>query len=100
MMKSKHPGIICYVDGRTQRVTVRVDAKQLPLNARFAQRNGELVPVVKVIAYPKGDRRVIREYGPADELLRTTLAENSAEGGVQWWRAKSPVTSGVYGVVS
>ncbi|HZI12178.1 MAG TPA: hypothetical protein VE153_17475 [Myxococcus sp.] len=74
MSEPKHPGTITFVDGATQKVTETVDAKEVPASIRFAPNEaGELVPVVKVVALQEGDRRVIREYGPEGQFLRSTV---------------------------
>jgi hypothetical protein len=85
MKKNRHPGTILFVDGRTQRVTFRVDAAEVPRAVRFAETKQGRVPVVKVVAYPRGNQRIIREYGPADELLRTSVVQNDPMSGVSWW---------------
>lgn len=74
MSEPKHPGTIQFVDGATQEVTQTVDAKEVPSSIRFAKNEaGELVPVVKVVAVQEGDRRIIREYGPEGQFLRSTV---------------------------
>jgi hypothetical protein len=85
MKKNRHPGTILFIDGRTQQITVRLDATEVPRSVRFADTKQGRVPVVKVVAYPKGSQRVIREYGPADELLRTSITSNDPNAGVSWW---------------
>jgi hypothetical protein len=69
----KHPGTIVYVDGATQKETGRVSIDTVPESLRFAPTADGLVPVVKVVAHTEGNRRTIREYGPAGELLRSTV---------------------------
>ncbi|HZI10396.1 MAG TPA: hypothetical protein VE153_08355 [Myxococcus sp.] len=70
----KHPGTIVYVDGATQKETDRQSIDKVPESLRFAPtEEGGLVPVVKVVAHTEGERRIIREYGPAGELLRSTV---------------------------
>jgi hypothetical protein len=74
MSEPKHPGTIQFVDGATQKVTETVDAKEVPPSIRFAPNEaGELTPVVKVVALQEGDRRIIREYGPDGQFLRSTV---------------------------
>jgi hypothetical protein len=72
MSDSRHPGTIVYVDGRTLRETDRVAASDVPPLLRFAPTPRGLVPVVRVVLYLESERRVIREYGPRGELLRST----------------------------
>ncbi len=69
----KHPGTIVYVDGTTQKETARRSITEVPESLRFAPTAEGLVPVVRVVAYTEGDQRIIREYGPAGELLRSTV---------------------------
>ncbi|AKJ03785.1 hypothetical protein ATI61_11635 [Archangium gephyra] len=69
----QHPGTIVYVDGTTQKETERVNITEVPEALRFAPTPQGLVPVVRVVAYTEGSRRIIREYGPAGELLRSTV---------------------------
>ncbi len=69
----KHPGTIVYVDGTTQKETEQRSITEVPESLRFAPTAQGLVPIVRVVAYTQGDRRSIREYGPAGELLRSTL---------------------------
>jgi hypothetical protein len=66
-----HPGTITFVEGTTQTVEQAAD---VPESIRFAKNaKGELVPVVKVVAYLEGDRRIIREYGADGAELRSTV---------------------------
>ncbi len=66
-----HPGKITFVDGATETVE---DAAALPDSFKFAEnRHGKKMPVVRVVAYTEGDRRIIREYGPEGALLRSTV---------------------------
>jgi hypothetical protein len=68
----KHPGKITFVDGDRTRVE---DASQMPDSHRFAEdRQGKLVPVVRVVAYTEEERRIIREYGADGAVLRSTVA--------------------------
>lgn len=66
---AEHPGQIVYVDGDTGEVTSVRDVARVPESMRA--RGG--VPVVKVVATKRGDERTIREYGPDDELLSSTV---------------------------
>ncbi|RKH07801.1 hypothetical protein D7V97_20930 [Corallococcus sp. CA053C] len=79
MSEPKHPGTIQFVDGATQQVTKTVDATEVPLSIRFAKNEaGELVPVVKIVAFQEGDRRTLREYGPEGQFLRSTVQLRNA----------------------
>lgn len=68
-----HPGKITYIDGNTNKVVSTDDVAKVPESLRFADTPAGRVPVVKVIATVAGDQRTIREYGPKDELLRSTV---------------------------
>ncbi|MGC4115126.1 MAG: hypothetical protein QM765_11065 [Myxococcales bacterium] len=68
-----HPGQIEFVDGNTGKVTRVAKAAEVPEALRFAPTDKGLVPVVKVVATVEGERRTIREYGPAGEVLRSTV---------------------------
>jgi hypothetical protein len=73
MSKPKHPGFIRYIDGKTQQELRRMDIAQVPEDLRYAQTPGGWVPVVKVVSFEEGNQRTLREYGPAEELLRSTV---------------------------
>ncbi|MFY2560763.1 hypothetical protein ACN469_24375 [Corallococcus terminator] len=73
MSKPKHPGFIRYIDGKTQQEVRRMDVSQVPEALQYAQGPKGWVPVVKVIALEEGNQRTLREYGPEDELLRSTV---------------------------
>lgn len=67
----KHPGTITFIDGASERVE---QASAVPESIRFSpDKNGKLVPVVRVVAYTQGSRRVIREYGVDGTELRSTV---------------------------
>ncbi len=68
-----HPGKITYIDGNTNKVVSTEDIAKVPETLRFADTPSGKVPVVKVIATVAGDQRHIREYGPNDQLLRSTV---------------------------
>ncbi|MCP3097970.1 hypothetical protein LZ198_03665 [Myxococcus sp. K15C18031901] len=70
---TRHLGTIVYIDGETRQEVSRVKSAQLPKSERFATTREGIVPVVKVIAYTEGDRRIVREFGPEGELLRSTV---------------------------
>jgi hypothetical protein len=68
-----HPGTITYVDGATGAVVNAVPATEVPESLRFIERDGRLVPVVRVVMNQlDASRREIEEYGPNEELLRRT----------------------------
>jgi hypothetical protein len=67
-----HPGTIVFVDGDTNEETEE-QAVDVPESIRFAETPEGLVPVVRVVARTAGTRRIIREYGPNGELLRSTV---------------------------
>ncbi|MEZ4726309.1 MAG: hypothetical protein R3E79_04150 [Caldilineaceae bacterium] len=69
----KHPGKIVFIDGTTQEVTAEVDAETVPLTIRFVETDDGLAPVVKIVNYTTEGRRIIRQYGPNDELLKSTV---------------------------
>jgi hypothetical protein len=73
MSKPKHPGFIRYIDGQTQQEVRRMDISQVPEALQYAQTPGGWVPVVKVVSTEAGNQRTLREYGPSDELLRSTV---------------------------
>lgn len=68
-----HPGKITYIDGNTNAVVSTAEISTVPERMRFADTPQGPVPVVKVIATVAGNQRTIREYGPAGELLRSTV---------------------------
>ncbi|MBN9687188.1 MULTISPECIES: hypothetical protein [unclassified Corallococcus] len=73
MHKPKHPGFIRYIDGKTQQEVRRMEIAQVPEALQYAQTPKGWVPVVKVVALEEGNQRTLREYGPGDELLRSTV---------------------------
>lgn len=72
MDKPVHPGQITYLDGNTGNVVAVNDVQQVPESMRFVETTHGLVPVVKVVATTIEDERLIQEYGPNDEMLRST----------------------------
>jgi len=69
--KPVHPGSITFVDERGESVE---PAAKVPESIRFAKnRDGQLEPVVRVVATTMGDQRTIREYGEDGGLLRSTV---------------------------
>jgi hypothetical protein len=73
MRDPQHPGTVVYLDGDTGQVVSRLPADEVPRESRFAPgEDGELVPIVKVVAHLTSGGREILEYGPGDRLLRVT----------------------------
>ena len=69
----EHPGKIIFVDGLTQEVTKEVLASEVPFNIRFIETEDGFVPVVKIVNFATEDRNIIRQYGPNNELLQSTV---------------------------
>ena len=68
-----HPGTIIFVDENKGHQHAR-PVSEVPEALRFApDQNGQLVPVVKVVAHVVGEQRTIREYGAGGEMLRSTV---------------------------
>jgi hypothetical protein len=65
-----HPGTIVFVEGEQE--TER-PASEVPESIRFARTKTGWVPVVKVVAYTEGDRRIIREFAPDGTVVRSTV---------------------------
>ncbi len=78
--RPQHPGTIVFVDGDTNAVIREVPASAAPDSVRYADTEQGPVPVVRVVATTAGDQRFVREYGPAGELLRTTVQVRSPKG--------------------
>jgi len=68
-----HPGRIIYVDGDSGAIVSERDVGEVPESGRFVHTERGPVPVVRVEASVAGDKRFIKEYGPGNELLRTTV---------------------------
>jgi hypothetical protein len=75
--RPQHPGTIVYVDGNTNTVVRETPASEVPESVRYAETDQGWVPVVRVVATTSGDQRFVREYGPAGELLRSTVQVRS-----------------------
>jgi hypothetical protein len=71
--ETKHPGKIVFIDGNTQQITHEFEAAEVPFNIRFVELEGQLVPVVKIVAFTSAQQRTIRQYGPEGQLLNSTL---------------------------
>jgi hypothetical protein len=67
-----HPGTVTYIDGDTNQVVKISQAADLADRSKFAPTKDGPKPVVKVVARASGQFRYVSEYGPGDELLRTT----------------------------
>jgi hypothetical protein len=74
----KRPRYITVIDEDTGRVLARNDISTVPEALRFADTPEGRVSVVKVIVRTRDDRREIKEYGPNDELLRTSACYRSS----------------------
>jgi hypothetical protein len=75
MSRPPHPGTIVYVDERGEQ---RRPVNEVPESLRYGEvEGGKWLPVVRVVATTAGDQRVIREYGPGGELLRSTVQSGS-----------------------
>jgi len=75
----KHPGKISYYESknRVENLMNVEDVKNVPETMRFRKgKDGNDVPVVKVVAMKDGDgkAREIVEYGPDGEFLQSTMA--------------------------
>lgn len=65
-----HPGTITYMDGDTNTVISVKPIDTVPESMRFAGA----IPVVKVVTRTmNANTREVVEYGPNDELLRSTI---------------------------
>lgn len=73
MTTPTHPGKVVYLDGNTNKVTTTLDVSQVPEGLRFVDTDKGKVPVVKVVAFTSGNQRIIKEYGPNDAMLRSTV---------------------------
>lgn len=71
-MRVRHPGTIVYVNGNSGDVVQERNVEDVPEHLRFAKTDKGDVPVVRVVATKTGDTRSIVEFGPSDEVLRTT----------------------------
>jgi hypothetical protein len=69
----EHPGKIVFVDGITQEVINERLASEVPFDIRFVETETGLVPVVKIVSFTTPERRIIRQYGPDDQLLQSTI---------------------------
>jgi hypothetical protein len=70
----KHPGTITFVDGLTGETTSVAPVEEIDPSLRFLPgADGGLRPVVRVEITTEGDHRTLREFGPGDELLRSTF---------------------------
>jgi hypothetical protein len=80
--KPRHPGSITYVDGDADAIVAECPVAEVPESGRFVDTDAGPVPVVRVVATTAGDQRLVREYGPKGELLRTTLQVRPTQGSV------------------
>ena len=70
---SGHPGTITFIDGNTDEVLAVRAAEDVPERDRFVGQT----PVLRVLWFVDGDRRLVHEYGPGRELLRTRVEVRS-----------------------
>jgi hypothetical protein len=73
----EHPGKVVFVDGSTQEIAAEVDASSVPLPLRFVEIEDVFYPVVKIVVFTTEAGRTIRQYGPGDELLKSTVQARS-----------------------
>lgn len=66
-----HPGRISHTDQVTGRAWTD-PAGDGPQSVAWARKDGQWVPVVKIILTGSGDRREITKYGPEGEVLERT----------------------------
>lgn len=71
--KPKHPGTIIFIDGNTGQITDEMKASEVPDSIRYAEGENGLLPVVKIISTIAGKQRIIRQYGPEGQLLKSTI---------------------------
>lgn len=69
----QHPGTITFLDGNTDQIVDEVAASDVPPEVAFVEVDGQLQPVVRVVAFTSDDRRTIHQYGAAGELLNSTI---------------------------
>ncbi len=74
MTRPAHPGTIHYHQGPEETLVRSVAVADVPEPLRYAQTPDGEVPVVKVVALTTAVGLELREYGPAGQLLRTTLS--------------------------
>lgn len=72
MATAEHPGTVTYVDGDTDRITATKAVADVPEAMRFVDTPAGRVPVVRVVMTAGGGARTIVEYGPDDQVLRST----------------------------
>jgi hypothetical protein len=72
METKSHPGQVVFWDGNTNKIVRTASASELPIQMLWAETKEGKVAVVKVIATTFGDQRHVLEYGPENQLLRST----------------------------
>ena len=72
MSEAQHPGTIVFED-EVRGTSEEKDASSVPETVAFAEVDGELVPVVKVVMSQQGDEIAIRSYGADGALLTSTI---------------------------
>jgi hypothetical protein len=68
----RHPGQIVHDDQVDGRVWTK-KAEEVPPTIAWVQVDGKWVPVVRIVITGTSDRREIAKYGPAGQMLETTV---------------------------
>ncbi|HMQ52291.1 MAG TPA: hypothetical protein PKE64_26440 [Anaerolineae bacterium] len=69
----EHPGKIVFINGITQEIRHEKSAEEVPPTIRFVQTEHGPVPVVKIVDFTTEEQRIIRQYGPEGQLLKSTV---------------------------
>lgn len=69
-----HPGIIVFVDQDTGTETVEL-AGGVPRNIAYAEVDGMVLPVTRVVKRTRGDQVIIRSYDQYGAFLQSTVGE-------------------------
>lgn len=68
------PEKIIFVNGLTNEITREENFADVPESIRFLpNENGEIEPVVKIVEITADDRRVIKQMGRGDVVLKSTV---------------------------
>ncbi len=73
LRKFHHPGIITFIDGDTNQITDEMNASEVPDSIKFVKTENGLIPVIKIISTVAGKQRIIRQYGPEGQFLKSTV---------------------------
>lgn len=68
----RHPGRISHDDQVAGRTWTSL-AAEAPQSVAWVQKDGEWVPVLKIVVVGSSDRREITKFGPEGEVLERTL---------------------------